>query len=719
MTKIVLEDVRSGYNLSAINTNFDRVEQVINDNMLSRDGVGNNPNEMKVDLDMNGKRIYNLPVPVLDHEAARLEDVKNQNVGGQYNKTLRVNDLNIPAFPDKNARANRLMSFDADGNPRVQFPSADSATQLRIDLAEDDGGSLIGYKRNSVNAISRTVQQMLDKSFVTPQEFGAVADGVADDTLAIQRTWEYCSANKKPCLMTDGDYHITDQLRILSNLHVMFSNNAWIKPSTWAATGAFITNVNIDDVADSYVENVLFENTQLDGININTTDLGNSNAIGIARGAVDVKFLGGTIKNVKYSFNFPGGAGGKAIGVEQGVNGFFASNFWIENCSVGIFSQGVPGVWTDGTPRSAVGIHFSNIHCENTEAWGFFAGVTTGGDDPSGDFAEQMVMVSNITYHNCGHAPNRPIGTDHKKSAPLVFAEASGVQIDGVEGYNDPDYPMVNPGYPTDPALIGFGLSGPIGAVMWGWGRNCSVKNVRHYGDVDAIFHIERARAHGDDAGPTTTPRNVFRFDMHGFKHYGTCDMVLVQGAGTLGPDENNITGKFEVATDIITTGFVGTDWGMSNGVTLKVTNGNTNIVVEGTPFYIRSFKNTFTNAKMGRYFDQVAARVSYAERFNTDTVTIPDDGVYIFRPTQQFGIANFSSNTSLLRAIVGYRCSATGAQTTLLSTAVAGVAVTTGVLTGTTGSDGNFTVSADASGNLYFENRRGASIDVFWTITV
>lgn len=66
-----------------------------------------------------------------------------------------------------------------------------------------------------------------------------------------------------------------------------------------------------------------------------------------------------------------------------------------------------------------------------------------------------------------------------------------------------------------------------------------------------------------------------------------------------------------------------------------------------------------------------------------------------------------------MLRVFVGYRCSGSGAQAALMGPAVSNVAVMTGAMTGTTGTDGNFTISADNAGNLYLENRRGASVGV------
>ena len=75
MPHINLDDVAGGYNLSAINSNFQKIEDHINDNVLNRTNPTNLPNSMSTDLDMNGRRIYNLPAPISPNEPARLVDV--------------------------------------------------------------------------------------------------------------------------------------------------------------------------------------------------------------------------------------------------------------------------------------------------------------------------------------------------------------------------------------------------------------------------------------------------------------------------------------------------------------------------------------------------------------------------------------------------------------------------------------------------------------------
>lgn len=81
MTKIVLQDTNSGYNLSKINSNFDVIEEFINDKVLSRDNPTGDANQMVQTLDMNGQRIINLPAPTTMNEPARVQDLLNASIG--------------------------------------------------------------------------------------------------------------------------------------------------------------------------------------------------------------------------------------------------------------------------------------------------------------------------------------------------------------------------------------------------------------------------------------------------------------------------------------------------------------------------------------------------------------------------------------------------------------------------------------------------------------
>lgn len=81
MAKLVLTDTKSGYNLAAINDNFDKIVDAVNNKSLSRSNPTGDSNQMAVPLDMNGQRIINLPAPISVNEPARVQDLLNATLG--------------------------------------------------------------------------------------------------------------------------------------------------------------------------------------------------------------------------------------------------------------------------------------------------------------------------------------------------------------------------------------------------------------------------------------------------------------------------------------------------------------------------------------------------------------------------------------------------------------------------------------------------------------
>ena len=59
MSKIDLDPITSGYNLSKINANFQKVEDELNNKVLYRDSPTGEPNSMSSNLDMNSQSILN------------------------------------------------------------------------------------------------------------------------------------------------------------------------------------------------------------------------------------------------------------------------------------------------------------------------------------------------------------------------------------------------------------------------------------------------------------------------------------------------------------------------------------------------------------------------------------------------------------------------------------------------------------------------------------
>lgn len=69
MSKIVLETIASGYNLSKINDNFAKIATELNDKVLYRNPPAGEDNTLQANIDANSQRIYNLPDPTTNTDA--------------------------------------------------------------------------------------------------------------------------------------------------------------------------------------------------------------------------------------------------------------------------------------------------------------------------------------------------------------------------------------------------------------------------------------------------------------------------------------------------------------------------------------------------------------------------------------------------------------------------------------------------------------------------
>lgn len=92
---------------------------------------------------------------------------------------------------------------------------------------------------------------------------------------------------------------------------------------------------------------------------------------------------------------------------------------------------------------------------------------------------------------------------------------------------------------------------------------------------------------------------------------------------------------------------------------------------------------------------------------------SLPDDSVSYFKPTREFGhVSVLTQNSLQWSGMAAYDAQASGVFNQTIY-AGAGFATSTGVLTGTTGTDGNLTLSPAVDGKVYVENRAGAALTI------
>lgn len=119
----------------------------------------------------------------------------------------------------------------------------DSEAAKSAALAASSGSSLVGHTATGTGATARTVQSKL-RDIVSVKDFGAVGDGVANDTAAIQAACAAANSIEFPA----GTYKITSSIEPGANKHLHFSNATVLSS---VAGPAFLIRGNTDGVTFS------------------------------------------------------------------------------------------------------------------------------------------------------------------------------------------------------------------------------------------------------------------------------------------------------------------------------------------------------------------------------------------------------------------------------------------------------------------------------------
>ncbi|WP_370972758.1 hypothetical protein [Enterobacter hormaechei] len=144
-----------------------------------------------------------------DPQDAATKNYVDTLASGNFNRTLRTPE-NIPSLPGASVRANKIVAFDNSGNPVVTLPPSDSASDVLIELAKPTGASLIGVQPQG------NLAQM--RPHITPEMFGAVGDGVADDTVPIRNALIAAGNAGMPLWGKPGSvYGVTSTMNIQAN----------------------------------------------------------------------------------------------------------------------------------------------------------------------------------------------------------------------------------------------------------------------------------------------------------------------------------------------------------------------------------------------------------------------------------------------------------------------------------------------------------------------
>ena len=212
MAKITLDGIVSGFkSVAKIISNFDSIEDNLNNKVLYRDNPEGEPNQMENELDMNSNRILNLPTATSATEPVTYGQYTGQTGPVQFEGTVVENQLGsdavasvftlttttfTPGLQNLAVYINGVRQLNSTyvetSTTQITFNTAPVATDeytfvVNERVVDSDSylASSVTFTPEGTGAIVTSVQSRLQQTS-SVKDFGAVGDGVTDDTAAFQ-----------------------------------------------------------------------------------------------------------------------------------------------------------------------------------------------------------------------------------------------------------------------------------------------------------------------------------------------------------------------------------------------------------------------------------------------------------------------------------------------------------------------------------------------------
>lgn len=222
---ITLSSITSGYNTAAINANFQKVEDYINDILLARAETGIvGEAKMERDLDMDGYSILNA-------------DLDTSSITNDRAIRVPASEGTIPPLPDADTRKGKVLTFDVNtGLPIVTAPASGSAIDVLNQLALPTGANLVGYGSSTVGG---TLNNVVTASYHTPEEFTSSVGDTAKLNASLSAT-----ASDGRTTWAKGTKSLTASITIPDNTKLL--NDGTLSSSTNTYGVVLANNVRVE-----------------------------------------------------------------------------------------------------------------------------------------------------------------------------------------------------------------------------------------------------------------------------------------------------------------------------------------------------------------------------------------------------------------------------------------------------------------------------------------
>lgn len=173
-----------------------------------------------------------------------------RGVGANFGRMLRT--LPGQTFPevDKPDFIAKYWVGDAEGNP---VPSDGTVTggdaTLRTDLGLGSGAALVGFTQVGAGLPTRSLQTKL-REVVSVKDFGALGDGIADDTAEI----DLALATGADVICPPGNYVISTLTMAAAGTRLILAPGATLKPSSAITKAINVTAANCSVVGPGKIE---------------------------------------------------------------------------------------------------------------------------------------------------------------------------------------------------------------------------------------------------------------------------------------------------------------------------------------------------------------------------------------------------------------------------------------------------------------------------------